>query len=117
MNTTAIALVIVVLLTVGLYIGISSLTQQYAVEPSGSNAGQNICAPDSAIIGISQPITFRASLPEGTTYYWGAPDGTGSFVTSGPLTVSYARTGTKTVSLFYLSGTTWRRTICTVQVH
>lgn len=116
MNTTTVAIILVLILAVGLYIGVSNFNQQYGVGTSGSSAGQFACEPDKASAAASEPVKFTTSLPEGSTYYWSAPDGMSSFALRGPLTVRYARAGTKTVSLFYQSGSAWRQTSCTVTV-
>lgn len=113
---TAVVLVLVLILGVGVYIAVTNFSQQYAVVPGGSNAGQVACSPTSPTVALGQAVKFNASLAEGQVYYWSAPGGTSSFIISGPLTVSYARTGPKTVSLFYPSGDTWQRTSCMVQV-
>lgn len=116
MNTAVIALVIVAMLGVGVYIAVSNLAQQYAVVPGGSQAGQYVCAPELSQIKANQPVHFNASMPEGTTYYWSAPEATGSFVASGPLTATYISPGTKTVYLFYVANEKWYRTTCSVTV-
>ena len=107
---------ILLLVGVGLYIGVTNFMQQYAVTPSGSNAGQYACAPNVVAAKVNQKVTFSASLPEGTQYYWSAPDSTASFIISGPLTTQYGRAGTKTVYLFYIVNDKWYRTSCTTQI-
>lgn len=116
MNTTLVAIVLVVITSVGLYIGITNLTQQFTVDTSGSRAGLITCAPEKSSVKPSEPVQFNASIPEGTSYYWSAPEGTASFVLNGPVTVQYARIGEKTVSLFYRVENSWTRTTCSVQV-
>lgn len=116
MNTAVIALIIVGILGLGVYVAISNLAQQYAVVPGGSNAGQYVCTPERSQINRNQAVRFAASLPEGTTYYWSAPEATASFIASGPLTATYSIPGTKTAYLFYIANERWYRTTCSVVV-
>ena len=117
MNNTAVVIVLVLIAGAGLYIGASTLLSQYSVVPSGSNAGQYACAPDQTTAKLNQTIRFTSSITEGIPYYWSAPDAANSsFVVSGPLTVKYARAGTKTAYLFYIVNSRWYRTTCSVQV-
>ncbi len=116
MDKTVVLLRIVAIVGVGVYYGVSSLLDQYSVVPGGSQAEQYACAPTVSTARPNTAVRFATSVPEGTMYFWSAPDGTASFVTSGPLEVKYARTGTKTAYLFYVIGNTWYRTSCTVQV-
>ena len=116
MNTTAVVIVIILMVGVGLYIGVSNLVQQYAVVPGGSNADQYACAPIHLVAQTGETVKFSASLPEGTTYYWSAPDATASFVASGPLSAQYGRIGTKTAYLFYIISDRWYRTSCSVVI-
>jgi hypothetical protein len=115
-NTTLVVIVIMLIAGVGIYIGATSFIQQYAVVPGGSHADQFACIPDHLVARAGQPVKFNASLPEGTAYYWSAPDATASFVTSGPLSAQYARAGTKTAYLFYVISDRWYHTSCSVQI-
>ncbi len=116
MDKTLILLVVVALIGVGVYFGLSSLLTQYAVVPGGSNANQYACAPATASAKINTTVRFNSSIPEGIPYYWSAPDATASFVVSGPLDVKYGRAGTKTAYLFYVINNSWYRTSCTIQI-
>jgi len=116
MNQAIVVIAIVAILTVGIYIGVSNLTQQYAVVPGGSNADQYACAPERTAAKTGQQVKFIASVPEGTAYYWSAPDATSSFTISGPLTAQYGRAGTKNVYLFYVVNDRWYRTNCSVVI-
>ncbi len=116
MNNVAVVAILVIIVGVGVYIGASALLSQYSVEPGGSNADQYACAPERNMTWAGQPVKFTASLPEGTTYYWSAPDSTASFVASGPLTAQYARAGTKTAYLFYIANNRLYRTSCSILV-
>jgi hypothetical protein len=116
MDKTAVVFLVVAIVAVGLYIGATNLYQQYGIEAGGSQAGQYACEPDKSTATLSESIKFISSLPEGSRYYWSAPDGLASFVIGGPLTVRYARTGPKSVFLFYLDGNIWRYSTCSVQI-
>ena len=116
MDKTVVLMVVVALVGIGLYFGLSSLLTQYSVVPGGSNADQYACAPGQPTAKLNQAVQFTSSIAEGIPYYWSAPDAQSSFVTSGPLTVKYARAGTKTAYLFYIIGNKWYRTSCSIQV-
>lgn len=116
MNTAVVAILMVGILAVGVYIGISNLAQQYAVAPSGSNASQYACTAELSSARVNQVVRFDAAVPRGTPYYWSAPDATVTYGTSQPLTARYAAPGIKTTYLFYAIGTRWYRTSCTVQI-
>lgn len=117
MNNTAVVLVLVLIAGAGLYLGMTTFLSQYSVVPGGSNAGQYACAPNQPTAKLNQTIQFTSSITKGTSYFWSAPDAANSsFVVSGPLTVKYARVGTKTTYLFYIVNNRWYRTACSVQV-
>ncbi len=116
MRTAIVAAVLGMIVGVGIYIGVSCLATQYALVPGGSQAGQYACTPDSPTHAIGGTVRFVAAIPEGTPYYWSAPDGIASFVTSGPLNVQYARPGQKTVRVFYMEKNRWVVSSCSVQI-
>lgn len=116
MNPVFIAMMLVLIVGVGIYIGFSGITTQYAFDAGRSSAGEIICAPSALTAKPSQAVTFSTSVPEGTLYIWSAPEGTASFVRSGPLTVSYKTAGTKTAYLFVLDGSKWKSATCSVVI-
>lgn len=117
MRTTAVAIIISLIIGAGIYASISNLVTRYAVRTSGSLAGQYSCVPDTLIAQPNHSVIFTASIPEGTTYFWSTPGAiNASFLTSGPLTVQYNQVGTKTAYLFFQANNIWQRISCAVQV-
>lgn len=117
MNTTIVALVLVSILAVGIYIGVSGIVTQYAIDTSGSSAGSLVCAPSTPTARIGQAVRWTvAGLPGGTIYHWASDEGASRVLTDGSFSVTYDKTGEKTASLFYAEKNRWMRITCSTTV-
>ena len=117
MNTTVVAVLIVLILAVGVYIGISGLSTQYAVDTSRGSAAQVLCAPDIQTAHVGQSVHFALSgLVTGTAYHWSTDEGTAQITQDGRLSVSYASRGVKNAWAFVLAGNFWQQVRCSVTV-
>src|SRR5688572_11455248 len=110
MSTTSVAIVILLIVGIGTYIGISNLATQYGIEPSGGRAEAILCAPEAAEMRIHQPVTFTASGLAGAIYHWASDEGRSEVTATGALEVRFATAGQKTVYLFHLLDSRWYRT-------
>ncbi len=116
MNTATVALVVVAIVAIGVYLGITNLQQQYAVVPGSSYAGQVVCAPDRTTAAVGQAVKFTASgLPSGALPHWSSDEGRGQASPSG-FSIIYSSTGTKTVRLFFAAKSAWNLITCSVRV-
>lgn len=116
-NTTLIALVAVLMLGVGIYISISGLATQYALEPSGGSAAGVACTPHTAESRVNQPVRFTASgLTVGTLYHWASDKGRSEVQPGGGLEVRFAKPGSQTIYLFHAANSRWYRTACSVLI-
>jgi hypothetical protein len=117
MNRTLIAVVVVVILTFGVYIGLSGFMTQYAVETSRGSAAQVICAPDAATASVGQSVRFSLSgITGGAAYHWASDEGTSQTLPDGRFAVTYTTRGVKTAWAFILSGEYWQPVRCSVTV-
>lgn len=108
---------LVVIFFVGIYIGISGLATQYAVNLSGSYAGSLACAPQTTSIVLGQRALFSAAgLPAGTIYHWATDTGSSQTLTDGRFSVLYSSRGVKEVSMFASLANRWQRIPCQVTV-
>ena len=116
MKPFAIAIIAVILMGVGVYIGTSGLVTQYAVIPGRSSAGTAVCSPASDVAVRGATVQFTASnLPANALYHWSSDEGR-SMNGGTTFSVQFTTPGTKTVSLFYFDRTAWVRTTCQVLV-
>lgn len=115
MNTTVVAVFILLLVGVGIYVGISNLAAQYGFEPSGGNAESVTCAPQTAEARLNQPVRFAASGATGA-YYWASAEGRSEVTATGALEVRFPTAGQKTVYLFHAIENRWYRTGCSVLI-
>ena len=117
MNTVFVAILIVLVLAVGVYIGISGLSTQYAVDTSRGSAAQVLCAPDVQTARVGQPVRFALSgLAAGTAYHWSTDEGTAQIMSDGRFSVTYATRGVKNTWAFVLAGSFWQQIRCSVTV-
>jgi hypothetical protein len=117
MNTTLVVAVIVAMVGIGLYFGLTNLATQYALEPSGGLASGAACAPNVAETRPNQAVTFTVSgLPANTTYHWASDQGTSMVAADGSFDVRFATIGAKMVYVFYGAEGRWYRTSCSVLV-
>jgi hypothetical protein len=117
MNTVWIALIIAAFVGIGIYFAVSDLTQQYALDTSGSLASGALCNTNKPNARPGQPITFSLSgVPAETAVAWSTPEGTGRVLQDGTFSVTFSGTGTKEVSAFLVDGSRWQRVACPVIV-
>jgi hypothetical protein len=117
MNAVVVAVLIVLILAVGVYIGISGLSTQYAVDASRGSAAQVLCAPDVQTSHVGQTVRFALSgLTPGTAYHWSADEGTAQIMPDGRFSIVYATRGVKNAWAFVLAGTFWQQIRCSVTV-
>jgi hypothetical protein len=117
MNTTLVAVIIVVLAGTGMYLATSGLLQQFSVDTSGSRASEVSCAPDAAQVSVGALVRFSASgVPSGSIAYWSSPDGASQELADGRLQVRFGTAGERSVHLFYGAGDRWSRISCAVTV-
>ncbi len=117
MNPTLVAVIVVIILVAGVYIGVSGLTTQYAVDASRGSAAQVLCAPDTTIGRVGSPVRFAlAGVAAGTAYHWSSDEGTAQILPDGRFSVTYASAGVKTAWAFVLAGNYWQQVRCAVTV-
>jgi hypothetical protein len=117
MNTTLVAIVLVIIVGLGIYVAGTGLWGQYAVDTSGGRASAVICVPDAMQVGIGTLVRFSASgVPSGSLTYWSSPDGASQTLADGRLQVRFGTAGTKSVQLFVGERERWSRTSCSVTV-
>lgn len=117
MNTTLVAVAVLLIVGVGIYFGVSNLATQYGIEPSGGSATGVACAPQTAEARANQPIRFTASgLSPNTLYHWASDEGRSEVARDGSLEVRFTTPGQKTVYLFHAAEGRWYRTACRAEV-
>lgn len=117
MNTAAVAVLVVLIASVGLYIGVLNLASQYSVGESSSSAGQVACAPAPTSVTRGQAVRWLAAgIPAGAVYHWSSDQGRTEVTPDGNFSATYSSVGQKTAHLFWMSGTRWFETSCTITV-
>lgn len=117
MHTVWIALIIAGVVGIGIYLAVSDLTQQYALDTSGSYASGAVCIPDRPSVRPNQSVSLRLSgIPEGTVIAWSTPEGVGRTMPDGTFSISYPSVGSKSAAAFIQDGARWYRVPCTVLV-
>ncbi|MCC6934099.1 MAG: hypothetical protein IT406_00160 [Candidatus Yanofskybacteria bacterium] len=113
MNPVIVAIVAVIIVGFGIYIGVSGIATQYAFEFSGGRAEQVACAAAMPSGTVGQPMLFSTSgIPSGTIYHWALDEGTSHVLPDGRLTAIFSGQGQKTAWLFFLDSRVWRQTAC-----
>ncbi|HXK36174.1 MAG TPA: hypothetical protein VJ553_01170 [Candidatus Paceibacterota bacterium] len=120
MRPISVAIVMVLMLGVGVYIGISGLATQIAVDfdLSRGSAADVVCAPDRTVAAVGQAVLFTViGLDPALPYAWSADSGRVRFQDGGKLSVTYDTIGKKTVSVFVPGvGGQWQRIPCSVTI-
>lgn len=117
MKPLAVVVVLALIMSVGIYIGMSGLVTQYAFVPGRSSAGTAVCSPSTASVQRGAAVRFASSqLPAGAPSHWASDEGRSEANADGTFSVQFTTAGTKTISLFYLDRNAWLRSTCQVQV-
>jgi hypothetical protein len=117
MNTTLVAIVIVLLAGLGIYVAGAGLWSQYAFDTSGGRAGEVVCVPDAMQVGIGTLVRFSASgVPSESFVFWSSPDGASQTLADGRLQVRFGTMGAKSVHLFFGERERWNKVTCSVTV-
>lgn len=117
MNGVLVAALLVIVLVVGVYIGVSGIATQFAFVPSRGSAASVICAPDIQTASVGQSVRFALSgMAAGTAYHWASDEGTMRIQSDGRLSVVYSTRGIKTAWAFVETGTAWSQVRCSVAV-
>ena len=117
MNTVWIALIIAAFVGFGIYVAVSDLTQQYALDTSGSLASGASCVTSQSTVRPNQPVSFSlAGVPADTRIAWSTPEGTGRVLPGGVFSVTFPGAGAKEVSAFLADGVRWQRIACPIIV-
>ena len=120
MRPVSIAVLMVILLGVGVYIGVSGLADQIGgnLDLSRGSAADVTCEPDRSEAVAGQAVTFALSgIDAAAPFHWSAPSGTAQTLPDGRLSVRFAASGAQYVSAFIPgTGTQWRRISCSVTI-
>src|SRR3989344_5753760 len=106
MKPVAVVIVMVLMLGVGVYVGVSGLADQAGLnlDLSRGSASEITCSPDRTTASIGQTVYFAiAGLDVGTPYHWSSPSGRSGILSDGRLFVTYTEKGERTVSAFFSS--------------
>jgi len=120
MRPVSVAIVVVLTLAVGVYIGVSGLATQFAVnlDLTRGVASEVVCTPDRLVASVGQTVNFTVTgLDPTLPYSWSADAGRVRYLQDGGIAVVYDTPGVRTVSVFIPGfGNQWQRVACSVDV-